>query len=122
MYRKAQKGFMLIELLVVIAIISLLLSIVVPVLRPAKRKPAAGVCLTNVKNLSLAWHTYQSENKGFLMSGNPDQPYAWIKHPEREDGKSCDLTAPAPPVTNEDEKRSIAKGMMYEFLWQTKSL
>jgi prepilin-type N-terminal cleavage/methylation domain-containing protein len=116
MYRKAQKGFTLIELLVVIAIISLLLSIVVPALRLAKRKAAAAVCLTNVKNLSLAWYTYQSENKGFLMSGNPDRPYAWIKHPEREDGKSCDLTAPAPPVTDEDEKRGIAKGMMYDYI------
>ena len=54
MFRR--KGFTLIELLVVIAIIALLLAIIVPAVKMAKRKAASAVCLTNVKNLSVAWY------------------------------------------------------------------
>lgn len=114
----SKKGFTLIELLVAIAIISLLLAIIVPAVRMAKRKAAAAVCLTNAKNLTLAWYSYQGENDGRFMSADPTVPDAqgpWIKHPIKEDGTPCSLTSTDPPVTHDDEKRGIAKGKMYEY-------
>ena len=106
------KAFTLIELLVVVAIIALLLSIIVPAVRMAKRKAGAAVCLTNVKNFSLAWYAYQGENDGKLMNPDPG-PNSWVDHPFREDGTYCDAWAVSPPVTDEDEKRGIARGLMY---------
>lgn len=115
---KQNKAFTLIELLVVIAIIALLLAVIVPAVKMAKRKAGAAVCLTNVKNLSLAWFTYQGENDGKLMSSNPGGLTSWIQPPYREgekwDKTSCDAWALAPPVTDEDEKRGIAAGVMYQ--------
>ncbi|MBN1126809.1 MAG: type II secretion system protein [Sedimentisphaerales bacterium] len=117
---KRFKAFTLIELLVVIAIVSLLLSIIVPAVKMAKRKAAVAVCLTNVKNLSLAWYTYTGENDGKLMNANPGEynnprPDAWIQHPGRENGSPCGGTTTYPPVTDDDEKRGIEKGMMYQY-------
>ncbi len=113
-----KKGFTLIELLVVIAIISLLLAIIVPAVKMAKRKADSASCLTNVKNLTLAWYSYQGENNGRFMSANPgaassDAP--WVTYPVREDGTPCQINTSTPVVTDDDEKRGIAKGKMYEY-------
>ena len=108
-------AFTLIELLVVIAIIALLLSIVTPALRMAKRKAASVVCLSNVKNLSLAWYMYQDEHNGELV--DPDiVDRGWVASPERADGTECENALPAPPVTDEDEIRGIEKGMLYPYM------
>ena len=115
MQKIAKKGFTLIELLVVIAIIALLMSIIVPALKMAKRKAASAVCLTNAKNLSLAWYTYQGANDGKLMSSNPGNSASWVQHPEQENGTPRDPLSSFPPVTDEDEKRGIAKGLMYQY-------
>ncbi|MEJ5258673.1 MAG: prepilin-type N-terminal cleavage/methylation domain-containing protein [Anaerohalosphaeraceae bacterium] len=109
-----KKGFTLIELLVVIAIVSLLLSIVIPAVKMAKRKAGAAVCLTNVKNFSLAWNAYHGENNGRIMNSNPSNPDGWVLHPFRENGTACDGFAVTPPVTDEDEWRGIAAGVMYQ--------
>lgn len=111
---KNKKGFTLIELLVVIAIISLLLAIIVPSLKMAKRKAAKAVCMTNVKNLTLAWYSYQGENDGKFMTASPGTS-GWMQHPEREDGVPCQPTSVTPIVTDDDEKRGIAKGKMYQY-------
>jgi len=49
-----KKGFTLIELLVVIAIIALLLSILTPALNSVKERGRRVVCMSNLKQLSLA--------------------------------------------------------------------
>lgn len=112
---KRNHAFTLIELLVVIAIISLLMAIIVPAVRMAKRKAASAVCLINVKNLALSWYTYAGANDGALMSSNPGGPYSWVQHPETESGAACTGDSSYPPVTDEDEKRGIAKGLMYRY-------
>jgi len=85
-----RRGFTLIELLVVIAIIALLLAIMVPSLRIAKEYAAAAVCLTNQKNLCLAWTMYAEDNDSYLVGGsayNPRDngtkptPYRWVERP-----------------------------------------
>jgi prepilin-type N-terminal cleavage/methylation domain-containing protein len=59
--RSAQSGFTLIELLVVIAIIAILAAILFPVFAQARAKARQATCLSNEKQLGLAWVMYAQD-------------------------------------------------------------
>ena len=56
-----RKGFTLIELLVVIAIIAILAAILFPVFAKAREKARQSSCLSNVKQIMLAWLQYAQD-------------------------------------------------------------
>jgi len=58
---RKQKGFTLVELLVVIAIIAILAAILFPVFAQAREKARQTSCLSNVKQLSLAYLMYAND-------------------------------------------------------------
>lgn len=65
-----RKAFTLIELLVVIAIIAILASILFPVFAQAKETAKRIVCVSNLKNLSMAFMMYGADNDDGLPTQN----------------------------------------------------
>ena len=63
------RGFTLIELLVVIAVITLLMALLVPVLRSAREQGQRAVCLSNLRQLTLAWVAYADDHDSRLVNG-----------------------------------------------------
>jgi len=64
-----RKAFTLIELLVVIAIIAVLMAILMPALNRAREQGQRAVCLSNLKQLTLAWIMYADENDDKIVNG-----------------------------------------------------
>ncbi len=75
---KARAGFTLIELLVVIAIIAILAAILFPVFAKAREKARQTTCLSNQKQIGLAFIQYMSDSDGFVpnMCGDKCQDAA----------------------------------------------
>src|SRR5437763_15790418 len=56
-----QRGFTLIEMLVVISIIAILASILFPVFAQAREKARAAACLSNQKQIAMAFAMYSQD-------------------------------------------------------------
>ena len=63
-------GFTLIELLVVIAVIAILMAILIPVANLAREQGQRAVCLSNLRQLTLAWLLYAEEHDGKIVDGS----------------------------------------------------
>lgn len=76
------RGFTLIELLVVIAIIAILAAILFPVFAQARAKARAASCLSNQKQIGLAFLMYVQDFDETFPKGDPLVANNWVG-PER---------------------------------------
>ena len=114
-----RSGFTLIELLVVIAVISMLMSMMMPGLKGAKEAGKQVACLSNIRQLTVGWssynadngerlcapHTQEDEDKGLPVGDSRWADYRWVtmeKYP--------------PSYQDEGVDFSIANGALYPYV------
>ena len=71
---QATRAFTLIELLVVISIIAVLAAMLLPVIRIVREQAGAASCASNLRQLGLVIATYEQDNQGLVLPGDP----GWI--------------------------------------------
>jgi prepilin-type N-terminal cleavage/methylation domain-containing protein/prepilin-type processing-associated H-X9-DG protein len=73
-----RSGFTLIELLVVIAIIGILAAMVFPVFARARESARKAVCLSNVKNIALAFQMYVGDYQAYPPTEHRQEVWDWF--------------------------------------------
>ena len=91
----SEEGFTLVELLVVIAIIALLMAVLLPALNRAREQGKRVVCLSNLRQLTVAWMNYAESNNDKLVNGAPQNG---IQCPDCPTGAGYLCKAAAPDI------------------------
>lgn len=110
------RGFTLIELLVVIAVISLLMAILMPALKAAREQGKRGVCLSNLKQLTLAWVMYTYDNDGKIPYS--DVWWSWRYSPPVGPCWTEWYDKPGHLLGRDPKKSDWYKGLKEGSLWQ----
>ena len=104
-----RRGFTLIELLVVIAVIAVLMAILMPALNRAKEQGKRTTCLSNLKQLTLAWIMYADDNDDKLVNGDTGE------YGIHQDETPWVLKDWDPAYSINQRKKAIEDGALYPY-------
>jgi len=107
------KGFTLIELLVVIAIIAVLMAILIPTLHRAREQGQRAACLSNLKQLTVAWIMYADENDNKIVAGSTGKAGEY-NVPAKEDGW-VHWAGYSDTTTEEAQVRAVEEGALFPY-------
>jgi prepilin-type N-terminal cleavage/methylation domain-containing protein len=95
-------GFTLVELLVVVAIVAVLIGILLPALARVRDQAQTTACLSNMRQLGIAFQLYGSDYKGM-------QPYIPKEQHSAGDGYAYIAGGPAPGYDINNDGGSVTK-------------
>ena len=83
MRHRIRTGFTLVELLIVLGVIVLLVSILLPAISRARENARRVQCLSNMRQLTMAWLTYANDHKGRICGSETQaavgsDPNNWV--------------------------------------------
>jgi prepilin-type N-terminal cleavage/methylation domain-containing protein/prepilin-type processing-associated H-X9-DG protein len=119
--KQRRTGFTLIELLVVIAIIAILMAILMPALNRAKEQGKRAACLSNLKQLTLAWLMYMDQNDEKMVNGDTRE-YTAMYNPGLKFNQSHYNEKPwvetdwNKGMTEQQKKDAITIGALYPYV------
>jgi len=98
------RGFTLIELLVVIAVIAVLMAILMPALQKAREQGKRVSCMSNLKQLQIAWGMYADDFNGRIVNGHVGwgtNPWAWV---------------PSDYASSQEAQQTFERGALYRYV------
>ncbi|MHC4678176.1 MAG: type II secretion system protein [Planctomycetota bacterium] len=117
--KRNTSGFTLIELLVVIAIIAVLLAILMPALSRVREQGKRATCLSNLKQLTLAWIMYADESDDRLVCGDTGEYTSMYNRGGGHYNETPWVLRDYDRPTIEEKRTAIENGALYPY---TKSL
>jgi type II secretory pathway pseudopilin PulG len=76
--RRGASAFTLVEILVVIGIIAVLIGILIPVISRANDAAKRTTCMSNMRQLTVAWTEYATHHDGALVGADTSGPGCWV--------------------------------------------
>jgi prepilin-type N-terminal cleavage/methylation domain-containing protein len=112
----SRNGFTLIELLVVIAIIAILAALLLPALAKAKQKAQAVMCMSNNKQLMLAWRMYGEDCNDRLVAA------MGVSQPGRPNWFTGTLDYNGGNASNWDINQDMVKSPMWPYTGKSRGI